>query len=74
MSAVLPTALLPIAGLLALVIVWPRLSEQRSNGRHRQWSSGRSSAGEVRCPSHAPDRAGAPRSVAVGRCHQWMLR
>jgi hypothetical protein len=33
MSPMLPPVLLPIAGLLALVIVWPRLHEQPSNSR-----------------------------------------
>jgi hypothetical protein len=33
MSVFLLAAMLPIAGLLALVIAWPRLSEQRGNGR-----------------------------------------
>jgi hypothetical protein len=32
-SAVLPTALLPVAGVLALVLIWPRLRLQSSNGR-----------------------------------------
>jgi hypothetical protein len=32
-SALLPIILLPISGLLALVVVWPRLREQHSNGR-----------------------------------------
>jgi hypothetical protein len=32
-SAVLPTALLPVAGVMALVMVWPRLQKQPSNGR-----------------------------------------
>lgn len=33
MSAFLPTAMFPVAGVLALVLVWPRLRAQPSNGR-----------------------------------------
>jgi hypothetical protein len=33
MSPILPPVLLPIAGTLALIIAWPRLSELRANGR-----------------------------------------
>lgn len=33
MSVLLPTILLPVAGVLALVLAWPRLGPQRSTGR-----------------------------------------
>jgi ammonia channel protein AmtB len=32
-SWVLPAELLPVAGLMALVLVWPRLHSQPSNGQ-----------------------------------------
>jgi drug/metabolite transporter superfamily protein YnfA len=33
MTPLLPTALLPVASALALLLVWPRLRTQPSNGR-----------------------------------------